>query len=93
MGTEEMRSHYYVLKHEPFTLEGYMGKEFYVKPLARDVLVVASAGFGEWSAYIGAVPGSNHEKEWVRVFEGGSKVEYWLAKTLFPNLVNNEWRD
>ena len=62
-------------------------KTFSWKALDSKVLVVASAthGINEWTAYIGAVPGKNHDQEWNEVATHGSTLSYEIAKFLFPD--------
>jgi hypothetical protein len=64
------------------------------KALDEHVLVVATSGFGEWTAYIGAVPGHSHDAEVSEVAANGSKLSQKLATILFPTLAaENRWRD
>ena len=58
------------------------------------VLAVASEGyFGDWSAYIGAVAGLNHDKEWKDVLDHGAKLSEEVAKILFPDFAEKyTWR-
>ena len=52
--------------------------------LASDVLLVKQETEGiDWCAYIGAVPGKCHEREWQRVAEEGNKVDEKLARLYF----------
>jgi len=56
------------------------------KALDRTVLAVAVEGYGQlWTAYIGSVPGKNHDKEWREVRANGSKLDKKLAELLFPS--------
>lgn len=59
------------------------------------VLVVAIEGkVKDWSAYIGAVKGDDHEMEAEQVAWRGSKIPYWMAKRLFPDFdARLRWRD
>jgi len=62
--------------------------------VAPDVLIVAVEGAVEdWSAYIGAVPGKNHDKEWHLVKEDGSKLPRKVAEYYFPSWKELRWRD
>jgi hypothetical protein len=65
------------------------------KALDTKVLAVATVGpVEDWSAYIGAVEGENHEEEAKKVAAEGSKLSYALAKIIFPNqAIHYEWRD
>lgn len=56
------------------------------RALARDVLAVAVVEDGEWTAYIGAVRGENHDEEAPGVRERGVKLEASLALAIFPRL-------
>ena len=70
-------------------------REISYRALANDVLVVAKQGGrgDDWAAYIGAVPGHDHEREWRHVFERGAKLPYDFAKVLFPGFDEKyEWR-
>jgi len=62
--------------------------------LASDVIAVAVEGHIEdWSAYIGAVPGHNHEKEYHKVMETGDKLDKRIAEILFPYFASHfVWR-
>jgi len=58
------------------------------KALNRDVLVVAKEGrIKDWAAYIGAVPGKNHDEEWKKVMEEGAKLDERIATILFPDFA------
>jgi len=59
------------------------------------VIVVAIEGsIRDWAAYIGAVPGQNHEREWQLVLEDGSKLFQKFAEVLFPDFAQDfVWRD
>lgn len=57
------------------------------------VIAVAVEGeIGDWAAYIGAVPGDNHEREWKRVREHGSKLPKTVAEAMFPDFKDLKWR-
>jgi len=77
--------------------EGELALEkFHTKTLSPRVLVVAVVNKHtlEWSAYIDAVPGNNHEEEYVHVANTGSKLDHTFAKILFPILERKYcWRD
>lgn len=73
------------------------GKEAVVdyQALHPKVLVVAKANplLGDWAAYIGAVPGEDHSKEWQDVYDQGAKLRPDLAALLFPNFAAKyDWR-
>lgn len=58
------------------------------------VLVVAKEGTNhDWSAYIGAVKGSNHDEEWQEVASNGSKLPKAVAEVLFPDFKALSYRE
>jgi hypothetical protein len=62
--------------------------------LDSKVLVVAKEGaVRDWAAYIGAVPGEDHELEWHLVLRDGSKLPREVAEILFPRFCDLTWRD
>jgi hypothetical protein len=65
------------------------------KALDSKVIVVASATVevGDFVVYIGAVAGEDHEAEWKEVYKHGTKVDYEVAKALFPEFADKyHWR-
>lgn len=55
------------------------------RPLSSRVLVVAVPRVEcAWSAYIDAVPGMNHRREFAAVAETGAKLDEAMARILFP---------
>ena len=63
------------------------------KALDIRVLVVAVEGYDEdWSAYIGAVRGDSHRKEWEGVKAHGSKLPENVARLLFPGFRDLGYR-
>lgn len=56
------------------------------RALAPCVLVVATPGhgYGDWAAYIDAVPGKSHRQEFQAVADHGTKLPKDLACILFP---------
>jgi len=53
--------------------------------LARNVLAVAKTRIeGAWSAYCLAVPGQNHDDEYMEVLLSGDKMREIVARVLFP---------
>ena len=58
------------------------------------IAVAAQGGRGDdWSAYIGAVAGKNHDSEWKKVLEEGSKLNQKIAEALFPLWAETyQWR-
>lgn len=69
-------------------------KEVEVKALDARVLAVAVEGeVGDWAAYIGAVKGWNHNKEWQEVRDNGSKMSEEAASLIFPEFAKKfRWR-
>jgi len=73
-----------------------MTKKMEYRALDSKVLAVAVEGYvSDWSAYIGAVRGDNHDKEYLDVAEHGNKLPEKIARAIFPyepwkSLV---WRD
>lgn len=52
--------------------------------LDRQVIAVATERIeGTWCAYIGAVPGENHDVEWQKVRDHGSKLPATVAQAIF----------
>ena len=64
------------------------------EPLDMCVLAVAVEGEVEdWAAYVGAVKGDNHEREFQDVARHGTKLPYKIAKLLFPDFDRDfPWR-
>jgi hypothetical protein len=61
--------------------------------LARQILVVATPGQADdWAAYIGVVPGKNHDDEEASVIETGSKLRECIATAMFPALDPKKYR-
>jgi hypothetical protein len=74
------------------------GKQYRKMPLARKVMVVAvfDREVGDWAAYIDAIPGEDHDKEWGAVVDRGVKLPKALAAVLFPSLAEDKglkWRE
>ncbi len=60
--------------------------------LSRKILVVAVDRIeGAWCAYIGIVPGENHEKEKDSVARNGDKLGVGVARAIFPQLKNTPY--
>ena len=70
------------------------GREIEVKALATRVLVVAVQGGNprEWTAYIDAVSGYSHDKEFEEVILHGAKLSKLHAEFLFPSWTKLYWR-
>jgi len=63
--------------------------------LAQKVLAVAKSNddIGDWAAYIDAVPGDDHETEYMNVARHGDKLPENVAKLLFPGFTEKyKWR-
>jgi len=62
---------------------------------AKDVLAVAIlGGVGDWSAYIGAVQGINHDVEQFEVAKFGEKLPEDIARLIFPQVAKEYiWRN
>jgi len=64
------------------------GEILQTRALAKDVLVVAILeGVGDWSAYIGAVQGINHDVEQFEVAKFGNKLPEDIARLIFPQVA------
>jgi len=65
-----------------------------VRVLASRVITVASINddVGEWTAFIDAVPGMNHDEEWQAVLYRGTKLDERIAKVIFPEFTHLRWR-
>ena len=70
-------------------------KHYTYRALDRRVLVVAVETEGmDWAAYIDAVDGISHEKEYMSVAQTGTKVTEKMGTMLFPRLAEKlPWRD
>ncbi len=61
--------------------------------LGKNVIAVAKeGGNNDWAAYIGAVPGINHEAEIEHVMRHGDKLPEDVARVLFPEFRDLTWR-
>ena len=60
--------------------------------LASKVLAVAVSNEYDWTVFVDAVPGRDHDKEAKRVAEYGDKADIPLAKLLFPNYDIEKYR-
>lgn len=57
------------------------------------MLAVAVEGaVNDWTAYIGAVEGISHSREWQNVKDNGAKLCEDVAKILFPEFNDLRWR-
>ena len=70
------------------------GQKVERKALDSKVIAVASEGYNnDWTAYIGAVEGKNHEDEWEGVLHNGTKLPQAIAEILFPEFATKyKWR-
>lgn len=56
--------------------------------ITTNILAVAKFTFGHnWKAYIGVVPGRNHDKEWESVAATGCSLDEDLARFMFPDFA------
>lgn len=67
--------------------------------LGAQVLAVSSANYVDgtdelfdWCAYIDAVPGMDHNIEWLEVKRHGSKLPAKVAAAIFPGLDIKKYR-
>ena len=69
------------------------GKRVRYTALAQHVIAVAIEGYADdWTAYIDAVPGYSHEREWRRVLDNGDKLPKHVAMVIFPDFKDLTWR-
>lgn len=61
--------------------------------LASKVLAVCVVSKYDWTAYVDAVPGQNHENEYLAVARMGCKLPLEVAMLLFPTLDKEKWRN
>jgi len=73
-----------------------IGAHFYkYVAIASDVLVVAviNEDVGDWTAYVKAVPGQNHDEEYIQVADRGAKLMASVAALYFPAFAAQfRWR-
>lgn len=71
-----------------------MERKVEYRDLDSRVLAVAVEGAVEdWSAYVGAVNGKNHDEEYEEVASNGSKLPQKIAELLFPDWAEKlVWR-
>lgn len=50
-------------------------------------VVVANLAVGDWTAYIGAVPGEHHNLEWESVKHHGEKLPQHVAEAIFKGYL------
>lgn len=73
-----------------------MSEKYYTHALAQKVIAVAVVNtiYGDWSAYIDAVPGIMHKNEFMEVVNLGEKLPEKIAVILFPHVAKKfRWRD
>lgn len=66
------------------------------RALDKRVLAIAVINMevGDWSAYIGAVPGKNHEREKYEIAATASKLDERIARLIFGDIAARyRWRD
>jgi len=74
-----------------------MKEKIIFKALACRVIAVAvftlkdDGSIFEWRCYIDAVPGHNHNQEYMEVAKLGDKVNYELASMIFPGYGFKEY--
>ena len=78
--------------------EPYHGFRYYCLGTSPygSAMAVASVNLevGDWTVYIGASPGKNHDSEWYEVRLQGDKTSEALGTFLFPDLAETyRWRD
>lgn len=60
------------------------------------VFAIVNVSVGDWTAYIDAVPGKNHDEEFVQLLEKrmSTKLSYDIAKIIFPYFDSKyRWRN
>lgn len=65
------------------------GSGYYLyRALGERVIAVASINerVGDWTAYIGDVPGAVHGHEWRGVAKRGAKLDHVIALAIFPEI-------
>jgi hypothetical protein len=69
-----------------------MENKIIYKALSQSVIVAAVEYQEGWASYIGAVAGENHDLEYWDVVNFGNKITEELAKVIFPEFSNKEYR-
>jgi len=72
-----------------------MSERITYRALAMRVIATAvyNDDIGDWAAYIDAVPGQNHEHEFMEVAAHGEKLPQKVAAELFPQIATAyRWR-
>ena len=59
---------------------------------SRVIAVAVEGSIGDWTAYIGAVQGKNHNEEWEEVAQRGTKLPKEVAQLLFPDFKHLVYR-
>jgi hypothetical protein len=68
------------------------GRKVEIRILTREILVVATFTYGKaWKAYIGIVPGRDHDEEWEQVLQTGDTLDEVYARPMFPNFAKFEY--
>lgn len=78
--------------------EGGYGHEADYHALATKVIAfaVANVSVGDWAAYIDAVPGKDHDKEFEQLLKKrrSTKLSHDIAKIIFPSYDEKyRWRN
>lgn len=71
-------------------------REVVYKALSQHVIAVAviNTDVRDWAAYIDAVPGYNHEEEYMLIVSYGNKLSRKIAEAIFPEISNEYvWRN
>ena len=71
--------------------------KYFRKALDRHVLAVAVCQYTneelfDWAVYVGAVEGKNHDNEFIKVAETGSKARKEEAVVYFPYIDSEKYR-
>lgn len=72
------------------------GMIYRYRALSSRVLAVAVANdrVKDWAAYIDAVPGKNHDQEYMMASKTGERLPQNIAEILFPVFSESfKWRD
>ena len=73
-----------------------MGRVEYYALDSRVLAVAVEGEVQDWAAYVGAVPGNNHDRELHIVAHSGTKLPRAVAELLFPHWKKEyklRWRD
>jgi len=70
-----------------------MGRMRWIALDMRVIVVAVEGGVKDWAAYIGAVEGNSHEREYEGVMDYGTQLPQKVAELLFPDFKHLDWRD